>query len=283
MVYNSAKNKIIFLVAPPRSLSTAFLRMMEARQDFKIMNEPTCCVYNSIHYPHSKSIYSKQSLTTYNEVKNKILNEAKEHPVFIKEMSFSFEELIEAEPDLMKDPNIYFVFLLRNPHHCIISYYNRIPQHTIDFIISDFLHLTGYPSLYNSFKVIQEHAIHKPYIVHAEHLYTDTVRTIEALCNHIEIPFQQEHLSWSNLGEDFTGINEWHENKTTEFTHHWHKDAIISKNFHKPTHYHSNEWGTPTFNEIKNTAHQTQCLNVYEHSKNYYDLIQNSDRQTQLP
>lgn len=268
-----AKNKIIFLVAPPRSLSTAFLRMMGERDDLKVMNEPACCVYNQIHYPHSKGIYSELALTTYSKVRDKILTAAKDSPIFIKEMSFSFEEFIKAEPDLMNDPDIYFILLLRDPHHCIISYYKKIPQDTIDFIISDFGQLTGYPSLYTSFRLLQDNAFHKPYIIHAEQLYNDSPSTIKAFCDHIKIPYKNEHLNWSNLGEGFTGFEEWQENKKLEFTHHWHQEAIFSQSFHQPTCYDRDEKDKPTFAEIKNTAHKKKCFEVYQESKALYDLI----------
>lgn len=37
---DTAPHKIIYLISPPRSLSTLFLRMMHNRGDFLVMNEP---------------------------------------------------------------------------------------------------------------------------------------------------------------------------------------------------------------------------------------------------
>jgi hypothetical protein len=268
-----AANKVIFLIAPPRSLSTAFLRMMGERNDFKIINEPACGVFNQMHYPQSQTVYSEQTLTTYSEVKTKILSAAKDHPIFIKEMSFSFEEFITAEPDLMNDPNIYFAFLLRNPHHGIISYYKKMPANILNYIIGDLALLTGYRALYTSYKLIQENAIHAPYILHAEHLYQDTINTITAFCKHINMPYNEEHLTWNSLDEHFTGFTEWQENKKREHTHHWHHEALRSQGFHQPTLYDVDQHHNPTFNEIKNKEHQNKCREVYQESKTYYDLI----------
>lgn len=270
-----ADNKIIFLVAPPRSLSTAFLRMMGERSDLTVMNEPSCCVFNHAHYPHSQQFYTEDVLTSYGDVRKKILLAAKDHPLFIKEMSFSFEEFIKSEPDLMKDPNIYFIFLLRDPHPCIISYYKKISPQAVEFIISDFGDLTGYRSLYAGFQMIKDNAIHAPYIIHAEQLYDNAAKTVSDFCEYVNMPYNGDHLSWSNLGEKFTGFEEWQENKKREFTHHWHQEAILSQGFHQPTIYEVDEQCQPTFSEITNSAHKKKCIEVYQESKSLYNLIRN--------
>lgn len=273
MTTASTQNKIMFLIAPPRSLSTAFLRMMGERNDVTVMNEPNCCVYNRNHYPHSRHMYSEDALTTYQEAKNKIFALAHDKHVFVKEMSFSFEEFITAKPDLMTNPNVYFTFLLRDPHPCIISYYKKIPGHTIDFIIPNFKQLTGFPSLYNSFRLIQDGAVNKPFIINAEDLYTHTKETVQAFCQYVQLPYHDKHLGWSNLGETFTGFETWQENKQQELTHHWHHEAISSKGFHQPTRYDLDEGHKPTFIEITNNAHRNKCIDVYHASKKMYDWI----------
>lgn len=266
-------NKIIFLIGPPRSLSTAFLRMMGGHDDIKIINEPACGVFNKIHYPHSQGIYTEHALNSYYEVNKKIQSAAKDNPIFIKEMSFSFEDFIQYEPDLIKNPNVFFTFLLRDPHHCIISYYKKMSPQVLDYVISDFDELTGFRALYNSFKLIQNNAVHKPYIIRAEQLYNNANRTVRAFCKHLKLPFKNEILNWNNLGEGFTGFNEWQETKKLQFTHHWHHEAICSRGFHQPTVYEVDEHFKPTFSEIKNKAHQKKCMEVYQESKTYYDLI----------
>jgi hypothetical protein len=272
---SKANNKIIFLVAPPRSLSTAMLRMMGERNDLIVMNEPACCVYNQNHYPPSRHFYSEQALTSYEAVKDKILSHAEDNQIFIKEMSFSFEEFIKAEPDLMADPNIYFTFLLRDPHPCMISYYKKMSPDTLDYIIGDFGHLTGFPALYNSFRLIQDNAFHKPYVLHAEQLYEDSQNTIRALCDYLKIPYEDNHLTWDNLGETFNGFKAWQENKKPELTRHWHQEAIDSQGFHQPTQYELDDGGQPVFSEITNNAHRSKCIEVWRDSKILHKLISN--------
>ena len=271
-----AGNKIIFLVAPPRSLSTAVLRMMGARGDLILINEPACSIYNQTRYPPSKQFYTEQAPGSYAEVKNKILSYAVDNQVFIKEMSFSFEAFIKAVPELMADPNIYFTFLLRDPHPCIISYYKKMQQDTIDFIIEDFDHLTGFPALYNSFRFVQDNAINKPCVIHAEQLYNNTKNTVRAFCNQLNISYDDKHLNWRNLGDTFDGLEVWKESKKPELTRHWHGEAIVSQNFHEPTHYELDKHGKPAFSEIANPVHRSKCVEVYRNSMILHNLISES-------
>lgn len=267
-------HKTIILIAPPRSLSTAFLRMMAARNDLTILNEPSCCVFNQIHYPHSRWFYNEHAHTNYNQVKKAIQLAGKQSNVFIKEMSFSFEELIIHEPELISAPSTYFIFLLRDPHHCMLSYYKKISQELADFIMLDLERLTGFHSLYTVFKTLKNKVVNSPYFIHAEDLCRDPMNTIEAFCKHLNIPHNKDYLSWNKLGEQFTGINEWQEHKKSQFAQHWHHEAISSQTFHQPTQYDTDENNLPTFTEITHPSHKKTCMQVYQANKIYYDFLQ---------
>jgi hypothetical protein len=266
-------NKIIFLVGPPRSLSTAFLRMMGARNDVHIINEPALPVFNKIHYPYAQSVYSEQALASYSEVKNKIESMAKHGHVFVKEMSFSFSALIQAYPDLIKNPNAYFIFLLRDPHHCLISFYKKMTPETMNYLLPSLERLTGFNALHEAFACIKEHGIRKPHVVHAEQLYNDTANTVRGFCNYVGLPYRDEFLTWNNLGEQFTGVEEWQENKKTDYMYHWHKEAIVSQKFHQPTSYENDGSSLPTFSEIENEVHRNKCFEVYKVNKALYEEI----------
>lgn len=270
-------HKKIFLIGPPRSLSTAFLRMMSERGDFTIINEPACCVFNKHHYPHSQMIYKSDAATNYHEARATIEKAAQNNPIFIKEMSFAFEEFIDAEPDLLSDPNNYFVFLVRDPHPGIISYYKKIAPQALDYIVADLEQLTGYQALYNSFKTVQNKAFNQPGIIHAEQLYTNAPHTVRAFCEYVNIPFQQEHLHWNSLDKEFSGTKEWNENKKQEFTQHWHRDALLSTGFHQPAKYQLDEHRKPSFAEIDNATHREICIKTYQNSKPFYDKFKSVD------
>ncbi|KTD22573.1 hypothetical protein [Legionella londiniensis] len=269
------KNKMVFLIAPPRSLSTAFLRMIDARGDFKIFNEPATVLYNTIHFPDSKDYYQSKKWSAYHDITEKLYSSLLLGNVFIKEMSFAFEAFINNETPLLEDKQIYFIFLLRNPHHCILSYYKKIPPEHLDFMMPHLARLTGYRALYNSFKLIQTHAYNKPYVIHAEKLIQDTAPAVGNLCAYLDIPFYENSLHWECLGEDFTG-EIWHETKKKNAIYHWHHEALLSRGFHASAGYAMDSHGQPAFSEISNAAHKKICLKVYEDYQAYYELIANS-------
>lgn len=266
-------NNIIFLVAPPRSLSTTFLRVMAYYDAIKLMNEPACGVFNKMHYPYSQHMYAPNALATYQEVSDAILLAAEHQTVFVKEMSFSFEEFMRERLDFIKNPKVFFVFLLRDPHPCIISYYKKISPGDLDYLMPHIEELTGFRALYHGFKRVQQEAINKPYVVHAEHLWREPEVTMNVFCDYVGLPFDRACLSWVPLAEQFTGFQEWQESKKIEFTRHWHHDAMVSQGFHQPGVYDMDENHQPTFDEIHHPVHKSQCIKAYQQSKMFYDLI----------
>lgn len=266
-------NKLIFLVAPPRSLSTAFLRMMQARGDFKICNEPATALYNQSHYPHSANFYIRQEEQSYRSIREQLTSQLEKGNVFVKEMSFAFDEFIRSEPSLLEQSNIHFAFLLRNPHHCIISYYKKMPQDYIDHMIGQLSHLTAYRPLYQSYKTICEQAKNKPIILHAEQLISNPGQSVHSFCQQVDIPYVKDSLNWENLGAKFNGQEAWQEHKTSETTHHWHQEAILSTGFHTPTEYAVDEKQRPLFTEIENQEHRHICQQVYDDYLQHYQAL----------
>lgn len=273
-------NKIIFLIAPPRSLSTAFLRMMEQRHDLQIINEPASCVYYQQYFPNAEATYHKDVLKSYEAVHETIASSAKESSLFIKEMGFAFAELISAKPDLISAPNISHVFLLRNPHHCLISYYRKLRPELVEILLPYLEQLTGFEALYDSFKKVCAQAANKPLIIHAEDLISNSEQTVQALCEHIKLPHLPDSLHWKSLGDEFTGAQEWHEFKKREYTHHWHQDAIFSQGFHQPNQYEVDEHNNPRFSEIKNSEHRKMVRDVFIKSKPFYELMLGTRQKT---
>lgn len=266
-------HKIIYLISPPRSLSVAFLRMMETRGDFAILHEPSQLAWNLLHSPELvQNWYLPNAPRSFIEVKNIILQTAEHHNVFVKEMSFAVRDFLLNDFDLMKNPQVYFVFLVRNPHHTTISMYKKIIS-VFDAVAYELSEAMGYQALYETFKTVKQHAAQEPYIMLTEDLYNNPEETIQKFCNHVGIDFKPESLHWSDLGEHFTGDQAWHEIKYKEITHHWHGDAIRSTGFSKPNSYEVDEYGNPTFAEITNPEHRDTCKKIYLEQLFYYNLL----------
>lgn len=265
-------NKIIFLIAPPRSLSTAFLRMMAGRKDFTIFNEPSSAVFNKAHYPHSAFVYSEKAYNAYADVHEAIICAAEKKPVFIKEMSFAFEEFIATCTDLIKNPQVFFIFLVRDPHPATISYYKKLPESYIEFMLPELERLTGFSALYKVFDQLQHSAKNKPYIIDAKDLYKNPEKTIENFCQFVNIPHSKAFLHWEILSGNLVA-DIWHEKKKPAFTKHWHNEAMRSQGFHASKVYTLDESKKPCFDEIENPMHREKCISVYEKNRFFYEAL----------
>lgn len=271
-------HKIVIQLSPPRCLSTASLRMWQARGDFRVFNEPFVCAFLHHYAPetHLESFaawWREGAPKEYEDVIQNIFELAKDGPVFIKDISFSLAEYLKNNPRLLSHPDVYFIFLIRNPHHAISSYYQKLQK-----IIDDFCYLSGFKPTYELYQLVKQRGANKPIILHAEDLYIYPEQTAQALCNALAIPFTQKMLQWNNLGTSFTGVENWSEIKTLEVTQHWHDAAINSSGFHKPATYATDENGNPTFAEVNDEADRAECIKAYKINKKYYDLLLNNER-----
>jgi hypothetical protein len=242
---------------------------MQSRGDFKIMHEPNQLAFN-LQFSHidiTRKWFKQDAPQTFNEVKNKILSESRSANVFVKEISFAIKDFLLNDPEFVRNPNIHFVFLLRNPHHSVISFYKKCR-----ILDNQFSKLIGYKDCYEIFDAIKKHAINKPVLILSEDLYINTKETVETFCKNVEIDFNEKSLEWSNLGTDFDGTIEWQEIKNKEITHHWHGDAIRSTKFSKPEDYKVDDNGNPTFAEVKN-EHLDLCKQAYNDNLLYYNLM----------
>lgn len=261
-------HKIVYLFSPPRSLSVAFMRMMEARGDFTVFQEPSLKAYEKKYYPQHLAWFLDVVPETFSEVKARVLKEAQTRNVFVKEMAVSVKDFLIEDNDLIRNPNVKCIFLARNPHHAILSCYKKY-NNLGKLPASE----CGYESTYLLLKAIQERGVIKPLVVHSEDLYENPERTAQVVCNYLGIEFLPKMLTWKDLGEDFSGHEQWHETKHKEITQHWHGDAIRSTGFGKPTQYEVDAQGKPTFSEVKDPAQRAAIIAAYNENKHYYDLI----------
>jgi hypothetical protein len=241
---------------------------MEARGDFKIFHEPSVWAHSSVKYPETvKNWFKPDSPKTFEEVREMILKEAETNNVFVKEMSFATKDFLLKDIKLIKNPQVYFVFLLRDPHHSVISFYNRMKN---NFDSSDVI---GYQAAYEIFQKVQHEAINPPFIISTEDLYNNPRATIEAFCAKLGIEFKEESMHWENLGSEFDGA-QWHEMKYRDAVQHWHGNAIASTGFGLPSSYEIDQNENPTFAEIENEEHRKYCIKVYQENLIYYKLLQ---------
>ena len=245
---------------------------MTARGDFTSLHEYFTFAYAQKHEANIVGDWFREKASlpkTHVEVKKIIFEAAKKSPVFVKEMSLAMADFLLQDKELVERKNVYFLILVRNPHHCAISYYKGL-NNTIIEHYSDWL---GFESTYTIFKDLQKRAFNRPVIIEAENLYTQPDAVAQLLCKHLNIPFKESMINWPQLGSECTGVQEWGELKNKERTDHWHGNALQSTHFEKTKSYDVDEQGNPTFNEITKLDDRELCRKAYEANLHYYNLL----------
>ncbi|MEC7838789.1 MAG: hypothetical protein VX777_01970 [Chlamydiota bacterium] len=265
-VFAQEPYKIVCLISGPRSLSTVFLRIIETRGDFIIYNEPTIPVYDKVHFKeYTKDWFREDSHETFEDVKRNLFESQKLSNVFVKEMSFSSHDYYVNDLSFMKNSSIHFVFLLRNPHHTTLSFYNKVEE--VSPMMSD---LIGVKKLYHMYEMALKHNPNPVQIIQSEDLYNSPQETINKFCKELGIPYKEKALKWKKYGENFQGHKEWNEQKSGSIIHHWHGRAIESQKIGKPTVYDVDRLGNPTFSEVVSPEHRRELKRVYRENLDYY-------------
>lgn len=258
--------KIVYLNSGPRSLSTVFLRMMESRGDFTVFNEPTLPVFAKMIYQDSlEGVFLKDSNSSFEQVKETLYCAQKTSHVFVKDMSFSSHAFLMQDPSFVQDPLVYFLFLVRDPHHMTISYYKKAQE-----VMPGLSHVIGLKNLWEEYEVVRELNPNGVKIISSEQLYTDPRETMTELCDHLGIPFLEEALTWNSYDDNFQGHQEWNEQKQGDQIHHWHGQALSSTQMGTPSTYEVDEEGNPTFSEVADESDRTELVGVYEENVIYY-------------
>jgi hypothetical protein len=226
-------NAIIALWTHPRSISTAFERVMMERKDLNILHEP----FSYLYYVHRDGATIAQQYvdpdhpTDYAGIKAHIERAAGEQSVFFKDMcAHCFDDLVADDAFLRRLTN---TFLIRDPAKAIASYYAMNPQVSVDEI--------GLKQLCGVFEKLAGLGV-EPIVVDADDLEDDPAGIVNAYCKALGIPFIPRSLSWESGQQD-----EW------EIWKDWHKDAARSTGIRK------------NMEQFAVTVHNS------EHLKRFYD------------
>lgn len=202
-------HSIIALWTHPRSISTAFERIMIERKDFHILHEPFSYYYyvNQGKASLEQEFVDPDHPKNYPDIRNYIISKGALSPVFFKDMcSHCWEPLLEDIPFLNRIVN---TFLIRNPERAIPSYYAMNQSVTSEEI--------GLEQLHTIFQAVVNHTGKMPVVVDAADLENDPDGMMNAYCKAIGIPFIQEAMTWEKGHQ-----------KKWDIWKKWHKDAAKS-------------------------------------------------------
>lgn len=189
---------ITVLWTVPRSVSTSFERMMSARGDHTVLDEPFSVTY--YYGPDRRSERYDETLpeSRVEEVLAGIEAAAEERPVFVKDMAYHAADLLG--PDLLA--RFRNCFLVRDPAATLPSLGRRWPDFTDEE--------GGWSCLDRAADVVE--SLGQPLVVlDAETLCQDPAGVVEAWCDQVDLPFMPDALTWEpGLREEWTLWGDWH-------------------------------------------------------------------------
>ncbi|MGH8985755.1 MAG: sulfotransferase family protein [Acidimicrobiia bacterium] len=174
---------ILVLWAVPRTVSTAFERMMIERGDHVVFDEPF-----SRHYyfgPEKRSLRFADVLpdSRPDEILAALEAAAVDAPVFVKDMAYHVDAI--ASPELLG--RFVNSFLIRDPVHALPS----LAAHWPDFTDDE----SGYAALARLVALAGDLGQDPP-IVDSDDLCRDPPGTVRAYCTRVGIPFGPDSLHW---------------------------------------------------------------------------------------
>jgi hypothetical protein len=209
-------NRAIALWAVPRSVSTAFERMMRERGDLAVLHEPFLAYYyhgfDRVNDNFNEGIEPDPS-HDFRAIRDEILATARTKPVFFKDMAYYLRKCMSAE----LVGNFENAFLVRDPRKSLPSLYRLQPNATLEE--------TGFDQQLRLMRLVHEMTGRPLIVVESDQLQSDPAHAAERFCREIGLEFRPEALTW----DEDPGIEEW------EPWQRWHREAMSSSGFESPS------------------------------------------------
>lgn len=203
---------IQIMMTVPRTISTAFERVMIERGDHKVFHEPWNSEYisrNQLGGAPPKEIIEAGG---YKGIKELFYKYALQTPVYVKDMIWAIQEEILNDEELLSDPKVVLSILMRDPALSIESFFLKISENVP---IDKALEITRWVFRYDALVLLAE-KYHKirgewPILIKAEQLCENPVLVIENYCQKVGISYIPEALVWDKkMPEDWEHFKRWH-------------------------------------------------------------------------
>lgn len=263
----SAKHKTIVSISAPCSLSVAFLRMMRQRGDFVVVHEPGLLAWRMHKHPEKVDHDTyRHEASLFSEVSEQMKKLIEDHNVFIKEEFYAAAHYLHELYDYSK---VSVIFLLRNPHHILLSLYNKVKGKIPSAIVD-------YDAMLQLFELCEQKNKRRPFIIYTEDLTENPSKIIEQFCTYADIPFKEESLHWEDLSSNFINSEIWYDSVHARFDKTWHGNAWKSTGFIE----HNKEYAidknsNPTFEEIEDAELRAEYLKLYHAMRPAYQRFMN--------
>ncbi|RSM50338.1 sulfotransferase family protein [Actinoplanes sp. ATCC 53533] len=198
------ESNLVFLWGTPRSMSTAFLRMMLERGDHEVYHEPFSSIVVQGHTP-----VGERTATSHDELLKLLEERARERRVFVKETTEY--DYLGSGGERIAEVGVH-TFIVRDPRQVIPSHYAMNPDMTCTEV--------GYGHQVALARRAQVASGQRPLVIEAEDLLADTAGTVARYCRHLGIPYLASALSWQPGDQ-----------RVWSRTRQWHREAAHSSGF----------------------------------------------------
>ncbi len=197
----------------PRNISTAIMYSFAQRSDTKVIDEPFYAHYllqSGAEHPGRAKVIESQPKDPSVAMQNLMTTGANSDVLFVKNMAHHMIEMDHTLSQLFEE--FIPVFLIRDPADMLLS---------LDKSLSDpSLRDTGYQQLLDLFETAENNNIPLT-VLDAKELLEDPEFVLSALCERLNIPFEESMLSWAPgpIPEDGVWAEYWYDNvhKSTGF------------------------------------------------------------------
>jgi hypothetical protein len=191
------------LWSAPRSMSTAFFRMMAERDEFCLLHEPFYACENGHPVPvGDRTLHGAQEVISF-------LRHSEQQVFFKETTEYRHANLFRQHPELLE---MTHTFIIRDPRRVIESHYALNPAVTRDEI--------GFEYLAEIFELVRQRTGTTPVVVDADLLVRDPAGVVSQYCRRVGLAERPEALRWSPSERP-----EW------AATNRWHRDAAASSTF----------------------------------------------------
>ena len=186
----------------PRSVSTAFERVMRERGDLTVLHEPF--MYH--HYLSTRDrLFPDFSPepghpATYDDIRDMIREKAAHGAVFFKDMAYYVSDVLPKDAEFAGQMS--HAFLVRDPAEAAVSYAKRDPGFTLLELGHEAQH-----KLYSRLVKLG----HCPLVVTADQLRQDPTGTMRRYWTHAGLDYLEHAFTWDNsVPEAWQSVQSWH-------------------------------------------------------------------------
>lgn len=200
---------VLALWATPRTVSTAFERMMIERGDHLVLDEPWSRAYYFGPQRRSERYPLTFPESTYDQVERGVLDAGADRAVFVKDMAY------QAAPGVTDDAlaEMHHTFLIREPRAALVSLERGWPDFTDDE--------AGYTAQLALFDRVTALTGSPPAVVDSDVLRADPDRVVARWCAAVGLDHRRASLAWdAGMRDEWQLWRDWYRNAaaSTGFT-----------------------------------------------------------------